>query len=224
MLERGSVMLESNVLLVSITGAWILSAIFYYLLKTWRGNRLPSGSIKKEASDSVDPAPGTNLSRLGIIIAMTGNRLAVIAIVLLSFFKLWANVPIFLTIPFPLWLNWLGLLGIWFHYAWGIAVLYYNVNYIPAFKSMPATFVLATGGPYRIIRHPYYVGDLFFTVFLFLTTGWWLLGISALGWITLPRQASEEEKALLARFGVIFEDYTKRTGRLLPRIRKKTPV
>ncbi len=150
---------------------------------------------------------------------MAGNRLAVIAIIILSLSKLWVNIPPFLIIPIPLWLNWIGFFGIWFHYAWGIAVLYYNVNYTPAYKSMPATFVLATGGPYSIIRHPYYVGDFLYTVFIFLTTGWWLLGISALGWIALPRQASEEEKALLTRFGVTYEEYAKRTGRFLPRTR-----
>jgi protein-S-isoprenylcysteine O-methyltransferase Ste14 len=213
-------MLGANVLLVGILGSWILSMIFYYIIIKWRGDRLPPGSIKIESSDSVDLSPGTSWSKFGILIAMTGNRLAVIAILLISLFNLWANMPPFLTISLPLWLNWIGLLGIWFHYTWGIAVLYYNVNYTPAYKSMPATYVLATGGPYSIIRHPYYVGDLLYTVFLFMATGWWVLGISALGWTTLPQQASEEEKAIQARFGVIYEDYTERTGRFLPKTQK----
>ena len=214
-------MLNANVLLVCIFGSWLLSVIFYYLLIKWRGDRLPPGSIMRESLDDVDHNPGTSWSKLGILIAMTGNRLTVISIILVSLLNLWTNIPRFFFIPFPIWLNWIGLLGIWFHYAWGIAVLYYNVNYVPAYKSMPTTYVLATGGPYRIIRHPYYVGDLFYTIFIFLTTGWWLLGVTALGWLALPRQASEEEKALQARFGVIYENYTERTGKFLPRIWKK---
>jgi len=216
-------MLESNILLVGVLGSWFLSTILYYFLKKWRGNRLPSGSFKKENLDVVDLVP-SNWSKLGILVAMTGNRLAVIAVVLLSLFKLWTNIPGFLSISLPLWLNWIGLFGIWCHYAWGITVLYYNVNYVPAYKSLPTTYVLATGGPYRIVRHPYYVGDFFYTIFIFLITGWWALGISALGWVTLPRQASEEEKALLARFGQIYEDYAKRTGRFIPKIMKKDTI
>lgn len=216
-------MLDENILLVGILGSWILSAIFYYLLKQRRRGRLPNGSIERDfrQSEDLDDSPGTSWSKLGLITAMAGNRLAVIAIVLFSIFRLWTAIPLFLTIPLPLWVNWIGLLGIWFHYAWDTAVLYYNVNYTPAYKSMPPKFVLATGGPYNIVRHPSYVGDFLFTIFLFLTTGWWLLGISAIGWIALPRQAAEEEKALLTRFGDVYENYAKRTGRFIPRIRKK---
>jgi protein-S-isoprenylcysteine O-methyltransferase Ste14 len=65
------------------------------------------------------------------------------------------------------------------------------------------------------------VGDFFFTIFLLLTTGWWLIGVTAVGWFTLPRQALEEEKALVDRFGVIYDEYAKQTGRFLPRIKKK---
>ena len=80
---------------------------------------------------------------------------------------------------------------------------------------------LATGGIYRVIRHPQYTGIL-------LVTAGWLVH-----WPTLPgllmwpvlvllyvRQAVQEEKYLAEKFGQDFRDYAAKTPMFLPLKRK----
>ena len=100
----------------------------------------------------------------------------------------------------------------------GVGVYYYNVNYTPLYKPMPKTYVLATGGPYRLVRHPMYVSYLGETLFIFLTTGIWLIAVTAIGWVSLPRQVREEEEELSVLFGEAYSQYAAATGRLFPRL------
>ena len=78
---------------------------------------------------------------------------------------------------------------------------------------------LVTSGPYRFLRHPAYSGDLALwlgaalgTVNLLLFLLW---PISVLGTYF---QTREEEKLLASKFGASYESYSKRTGRLVPRL------
>ena len=83
-----------------------------------------------------------------------------------------------------------------------------------------ADHALVTAGPYRVVRHPAYAGDLalwlgaaFATANVVLLALWpvYLLGVRA--------QMDAEEALLDAHFGPAFRAYAARTGRLLPRIR-----
>ena len=76
-----------------------------------------------------------------------------------------------------------------------------------------------TTGPYRWIRHPFYVGTagvvlanslLAANAFLILTGGAWFALVA--------RRTRREEANLLARFGEEYRSYRGRTGRFLPRL------
>jgi len=89
---------------------------------------------------------------------------------------------------------------------------------------MKPRHVLATGGPYRLVRHPMYANYIVVTFFVFLATGIWVVFLGALGWVGLVRQAKAEERALEKRFGRIYTSYAARTGRFFPRIRHRRDV
>lgn len=83
-------------------------------------------------------------------------------------------------------------------------------------QSIPNRYVLATGGPYRIVRHPMYFDYLILNISLFFATGLLILGVVALGWLTLRRQMKAEEAALHVMFGEVYNEYLTRTGQLFP--------
>jgi len=79
--------------------------------------------------------------------------------------------------------------------------------------------MLIQSGPYRAIRHPLYSGLILaaFGLAVCVTTWSSLLGAAAL--LTCFERRAQKEDALLAgEFGAEFEDYRKRTGRLIPRM------
>ena len=86
---------------------------------------------------------------------------------------------------------------------------------------MKPNYVLATGGPYKYIRHPMYIAKALLVIFFFLATGIWLSLLGALSWIGLSSQAKMEEEALLKKFGKEYQEYIKNTGRLFPKRKEK---
>jgi protein-S-isoprenylcysteine O-methyltransferase Ste14 len=84
-----------------------------------------------------------------------------------------------------------------------------------AFTALPAPRtdgVLATGGPYRLVRHPMYAGGLAFLVGVSLAATPWALvptGVLALLWW---RKAALEERLLAAR-APAYTEYAVRTRR-----------
>ncbi len=212
-------MLDRPVLLIGILGAWIVSGVVTGVLRRRRGHSLPSGSIALERPDSgiVRRAPGMTWSKFGVTLAMGGNIVFVLAVIGGLLFDPLQNALLNVTWDLPWYLNVIGLVGIWCHLVMGVGVYYYNVNYTPLYKPMPETYVLATGGPYRLVRHPMYVSYLGETLFIFLTTGIWLIAVTAIGWVSLPRQVREEETELGVLFGEAYSQYAAKTGRLHPR-------
>jgi protein-S-isoprenylcysteine O-methyltransferase Ste14 len=81
---------------------------------------------------------------------------------------------------------------------------------------------LVTSGPYRWVRHPFYVG---LVLILFgvsvATANWLILALAALLWFgfLLPRTRIEERN-LIERFGDDYREYTGRVGRFWPRLRR----
>lgn len=74
-------------------------------------------------------------------------------------------------------------------------------------------------GPFALVRHPMYSGTLWFTAAILLSGFvWW----RALLWFTLllvlMAKAAEEERAMQDRFGQ-YQQYRKKVGRLIPRLR-----
>ena len=84
---------------------------------------------------------------------------------------------------------------------------------------------LVTSGPYRYIRHPFYVTSALALAANALTAANWfiaLTGFAALVLLVL-RTATEEAK-LVERFGDDYRSYMARTGRFFPRLRSAPPT
>ena len=79
---------------------------------------------------------------------------------------------------------------------------------------------LVTGGPYRIVRHPSYAGLLVALAGIGVANGsvLSLLACTALPAVGIVRRITVEEEALAATFGSAYEEYARRTSRLVPRI------
>ena len=77
---------------------------------------------------------------------------------------------------------------------------------------------LIQGGPYRMIRHPVYAGKIL--IALGLTLGYSsLAGLSAILFVLLPTvvyRILAEDKLLAKHFGIQFNEYARRTRRLIP--------
>ncbi|MBS0260315.1 MAG: isoprenylcysteine carboxylmethyltransferase family protein [Planctomycetes bacterium] len=124
----------------------------------------------------------------------------------------WASVPL------PDWIRWVGLavatLGAWLMY-WTLASLGKNLTDTVVTRQ-EATLV--THGPYRWVRHPYYVTAAVLMSSVTVLTANWLIGLtSLLVLLLLAVRTPLEESLLLARFGDRYRDYQARTGKFVPR-------
>jgi hypothetical protein len=223
-------------LLIWFLGAWLASAAAYGVLKKWRRTRLPRGAVavSRPQPDFGYRLPGTRYSRFGIVVGTGVNSFLTVLVLFLCVFDLWDAVSPFIAVDLPPSMNWIGIAGIWVTDMWGVAVMYYDVNYVPANRPMREAsallgsgqkdYVLGTGGPYRWIRHPMYGSKIDLGLFLFLATGIWLTVFTLIAVLSLPAQARGEEDLLRGLFGESFDNYASRTGRFLPRIRNKKAV
>ncbi|HEX9225897.1 MAG TPA: isoprenylcysteine carboxylmethyltransferase family protein, partial [Arthrobacter sp.] len=82
---------------------------------------------------------------------------------------------------------------------------------------------LVTDGPYRWVRHPFYVSAAVLYASAALVTGSLLLFISGLLTLAvLVVRTRKEEDQLLQRFGDEYCRYMQRTGRFFPRFFSRT--
>jgi protein-S-isoprenylcysteine O-methyltransferase Ste14 len=76
---------------------------------------------------------------------------------------------------------------------------------------------LVTHGPYRWVRHPFYVTAVLLMASVTLLTANWLIGVSSLVVLALLAiRTPKEEQMLIERFGQEYRDYMARTGRFVP--------
>jgi len=126
----------------------------------------------------------------------------------------WASIPI------PTWVRWIGVIaGIgcsWLMY-WTLSSLCKNLTDTVAIRS-EATLV--THGPYRLVRHPYYVAAALLMASVTVLTANWLIGLTSLiVLVLLAIRTPKEEEMLIERFNDEYRAYMDRTGRFLPRMR-----
>lgn len=77
---------------------------------------------------------------------------------------------------------------------------------------------LVVSGPYRLVRHPYYVTTLLLVIAAFLLSANGLIGgLGLLVFVLLAIRTPIEERKLIERFGDDYRDYIKHTGRFFPR-------
>jgi len=210
-------MLERFELLYVILGGWLVSIAIIVIVKLKKGKELPKGAIlvENEKDDGLITSGYNSLLLIGMGIISFLNFF----VIFICIFNLWDSSNRFIAFNFPKWINWIGVFGIWIQDGWGVAIFSYNINYTPAYKSMNSDYVLATGGPYKYIRHPMYIAKALLVIFFFLATGIWLALFGVLSWIGLSSQARMEEEALKKKFGKVYEDYLNKTGRFFPKLK-----
>ena len=174
----------------------------------------PPSEIKIESS-----TPGTHFSRTVCLICLGGLSLLTVLTLIILLIGLWTNIPTILFVDLPVFVNIFGMILLWFVDLWGFSVFYYNVNYTALNLPLTYKYFLATGGPYRVIRHPMYVAKIFQMLALFFLTGLWIFLVPLFVMIALPTQARGEETLLLARFGKDYKDYMQKTGRFWPKFK-----
>lgn len=123
------------------------------------------------------------------------------------------------TIPLDPSVRWVGVVT-------GVgcsALMYWTLNSLG--KNLTDTVVtragatLVTHGPYRWVRHPYYVTAALLMGSVTLLTANVLIGASSLLVLgLLAIRTPKEEQMLIDRFGQQYRDYMAKTGRFFPRI------
>jgi protein-S-isoprenylcysteine O-methyltransferase Ste14 len=113
----------------------------------------------------------------------------------------------------------------------GVAVALYGIGMMLAAAATLGRFLvpqavtiadhaLVTAGPYRLVRHPAYAGDLALWLGAALATAnVVLLALWPLYLLGVRAQTDAEDQVLDAHFGATFRAWAARTGRLLPRLR-----
>lgn len=139
--------------------------------------------------------------------------LATFAYLIDPFSVQWASVPL------PPSVRWVGV-------AIGVscsALMYWTLSSLG--KNLTDTVVtrkqatLVTNGPYRWVRHPFYVTAALLMGSVTILTANWLIGLMSLIVLTmLAIRTPKEEQMLIERFGEQYRDYMARTGRFFPRI------
>ena len=126
----------------------------------------------------------------------------------------WASVPL------PLWVRWSGfmLIGVWgILFVWTFQTLGRNLTDTVVTRR---DHTLVTTGPYRYVRHPFYLA--FFIAVIggsIVTANWFLFLSSLLPFAFIVARTPIEEEKLVERFGDEYRDYMARTGRFWPRLR-----
>ena len=123
------------------------------------------------------------------------------------------------SMPLPVWLRWAGVAVA----VMGGALIVWTFRNLG--KNLTDTVVtrrehsLVTKGPYRWVRHPFYVAAALSMLGNALAAAnWFLLIGGGLVFTLLGIRVRVEEAQLLARFGGAYQMYMDRTGRFLPRL------
>jgi protein-S-isoprenylcysteine O-methyltransferase Ste14 len=126
------------------------------------------------------------------------------------------------TIAIPIPLRWIGAISGLF----SSVLMYWTLSSLG--KNLTDTVVtradatLVTHGPYRWVRHPFYLTTALVMVSATLLTANWLIGIGCLVVLAmLVIRTSKEEQVLIERFGQQYLDYMAGTGQFFPKITRK---
>lgn len=129
----------------------------------------------------------------------------------------WASLPLHKNI------RWMGVAG-------GVActvLMYWSLHSLG--RNHTDTVVtrkdatLVTNGPYRWVRHPFYVTAALLMASVTVLTANWLIGLTSLAVLALLAiRTPKEERLLIERFGQQYREYMARTGRFVPKMRWRT--
>ncbi len=127
------------------------------------------------------------------------------------------------SVSLPGWLRWGGAVlgvGVMPLMYWLFSTIGHNISETVLTKE---THELVTSGPYRWVRHPLYaVAPLMLIAVSLLAANWFIGGMTVIALVMIVLVVVPKEEAnLIETFGDDYRAYMKRTGRLLPRLRKE---
>ena len=176
-------------------------------------------TIRRERSYAEIQRPGGFLVNLGLAgtLIFFLEILTFSVLVFLGYGFLFRTLPWQLTFPLDSYIQIIGIIIIVFGgflFLWSVIV---RGRYAVSWE-MTKEHRLVTGGPYRYVRHPSYLG--YFLMF----GGWVLLWLNLLALLPLIAIAAylrisvAEEQLLTLRFGEKYKQYQAQTGRFFPRL------
>jgi len=125
-------------------------------------------------------------------------------------------------VPLPTAVRWLGVALA----VAGLALMQWTLNSLG--RNLTDTVetrqdaTLVTHGPYRWVRHPYYVAAAILILATTLLSTNLIIGLSGLVvLLLLAIRTPHEERVLAERFGDAYQDYQTNTGRFLPKLRSR---
>ena len=124
------------------------------------------------------------------------------------------------SLPLPTWLRWSGIAigaaaGVWV--IWTFSHLGKNLTDTVVTRR---EHTLIVSGPYRWIRHPFYIGVAGTVASASLATANWFVAVTGITVLALLIARTDREEAkLIERFGDDYRTYMARTGRFWPRWR-----
>ncbi len=125
------------------------------------------------------------------------------------------------SVELPSWLRWIGVpLGVMAATLLIVTFRALGTNITDTVVTR-TRHVLVTDGPYRWVRHPFYVAFALAMAADSLVTANWFLALTGAAAVALIaiRTRTEEQK-LIERFGDDYRHYMERTGRFMPRLKK----
>lgn len=156
----------------------------------------------------------------GLFILTTLRPIAIVGMLGLLAFMINPGWMSWSSVNLPIGVRWLGV---------GLGVIA-AVLLIVVFRSLGtnltdtvvtrARHTLVTSGPYRWVRHPFYVAGAFAMAANSLVTANWFLALTgAVTIVLLVIRTKTEEEKLVERFGDEYLEYMQRTGRFIPRLK-----
>lgn len=95
----------------------------------------------------------------------------------------------------------------------------------PEVTPQKASSMLVVLGPYRYVRHPFYVTEWILLLGLALTTSsWLLLSLLSASLVSTPLVTYFEERELVERFGESYKKYQSEVPRLIPGLRRHLEI
>lgn len=123
------------------------------------------------------------------------------------------------SLPLPVWMRWLGVA---MAVVGGASIVWAFSNLGRNLTDTVVTrraHTLVVTGPYRWVRHPFYLAVLFIVLGNGLAAAnWFLLLGGTLVFVLMVIRTRTEEAKLIERFGDQYRAYMARTGRFLPKI------
>ncbi len=137
----------------------------------------------------------------------------------LLLYFIWPPALEFTLLPIPISVRWAAVaVG-----TWSVATTWWifrtlGLNVTRTSKTREAA-TLVTTGPYRFVRHPFYINvALAFAMVSVMTRSWWFIAWIVPALVLLTMRTRQEEANLEAKFGDAWRDYAARTGRFVPRL------